>query len=613
MASCARAVINVLLAMSALSNLTFAQTATPVSADKFRDLTMPFDDRLVNYFFGAAKPPTGETVELRAKGPILLHIGRFNRLPTGARVTLRVKTLNGLELARWVTEMDPERWYIRQIDIPDNVHSLEITIVDWAEGGPTERHPFTLILEAWPLSGNSILELPMQNDSRESTDPQFLTSLPPTCKMVSVSSKRVDYIERFSEATLSGLPVGVPVQKIFSAGGYLLISPPIGMAADNKLTIRLSVKHSGDGPYVDVCPATEFPGGSIESLEAALPTHGSNSLWRVELTIAKPLPAAEKTKIWLTRERTFSLLPEEPGWNDVFGLTCFDRRTNFVGVSQTANPFGGRTKLKVLVPAVGSVPIGIDERAAAELAILQAASLWVYSCIACRNDNLAVISINDKTYVSSNLYTAVGPPRGAEASPFEPLDREKLLKDFLGNSRIGVGTWNLQYFYVENPNKEFAQLCSASTSDQTPTLKRVQEAICTDTIRPENTANIRINFKRRETTCGNDPNIVGCRADHELTQYNVRDYRFVSQRSGVSIGSGPIEIDLLQAVLHEMGHWIGIDHLTGGESIMASSIEQARCIDFETVKVLAEQVYGSNGPPKAVSPQALTLRKKPSK
>lgn len=69
-------------------------------------------------------------------------------------------------------------------------------------------------------------------------------------------------------------------------------------------------------------------------------------------------------------------------------------------------------------------------------------------------------------------------------------------------------------------------------------------------------------------------------------------------------------MDLLQAVLHEMGHWIGVNHMTKGESIMAPSMEQARCIDFETVKAVAEQTLDSNGPDKLVGPQALTLHRK---
>lgn len=81
-------------------------------------------------------------------------------------------------------------------------------------------------------------------------------------------------------------------------------------------------------------------------------------------------------------------------------------------------------------------------------------------------------------------------------------------------------------------------------------------------------------------------------------------------RAASALETGLLEVDLLQAVLHEMGHWIGVNHMTKGESIMAPSMEQARCIDFETVKAVAEQTLDSNGPDKLVGPQALTLHRK---
>jgi hypothetical protein len=138
----------------------------------------------------------------------------------------------------------------------------------------------------------------------------------------------------------------------------------------------------------------------------------------------------------------------------------------------------------------------------------------------------------------------------------------------------------------------------------------VQDALCSDVAPPDTSANIRVTFKDGETACGDDSDIVGCRADHELTQYNIRDYRFTVRPGENSIGRGPVEVDLLQAVLHEMGHWIGVGHLESGESIMAPSMEQARCIDFETVKALAEQTFRREEQTEQAAPQPLTLHKR---
>ncbi|MBK7464700.1 MAG: matrixin family metalloprotease [Betaproteobacteria bacterium] len=589
----------------------------PVAADKFRDLTMPFDSRMVTHFFGASKPPSGESVELRAKGAVLLHLHRgATQLADGASVTVVVKGGSGAELARWVTDLNPvtPHGFIRRVDLPEGAASIQVSAVDRAEGGPTGQPPYTLTLEAWPLSASSVVELLVRGGLQKRIEPP-LAARQPTCKMVGAPSKRPDYIEKFAKVDLSGLPFDVPVQRLLSAGGYLLISPPTGLAAGSRLTVRLLVKYSGDGPYVEVCPPTVLEGGTPQSIEAELPTQDAYSIWRVELSLSKPLAIKEKASLEFTRERVL-VTPDpfraEPGWNNARGLACFDRVTHFQGVPQSTNAFAGRTRLNIALPAAGSVPIGTVERAAAETVVLQAASLWVYSCVACKPDNLAVVSVNGNVYVSETLYMLAGPSRGlVSPPPPEPAAAEQMLTRFLGSARIGTGAPFLPYRRTENPRKDFERLCSISANERyTPTLKRVQNALCTNTVLPGTSANIRVNFKNGETACGGDADIVGCRADHELTQYNVRDYRFTAQPSGISIGNGPVEVDLLQAVLHEMGHWIGVNHMTKGESIMAPSMEQARCIDFETVKAVAEQTLDSNGPDKLVGPQALTLHRK---
>ncbi|MCC7682751.1 matrixin family metalloprotease [Janthinobacterium sp. FW305-128] len=606
-----------LTAVLAFSGLASAQTATPIAADKFRDLTIPFDSRLVSHFFSASKPPSGEFVELKARGAVLLYVHRgATQLADGALVTVVVKGRDGKELVRWATDLTPvtPHGFIRRVDIPDGLASIQVRVVDRAEGGPTGRLPYTLILEAWPLSANSIVELSAREVPPKPVEIP-LAARKSTCKMVGAPSKRPDYIEKFAKVDLSGLPVAVPVQRLFSAGGYLLISPPLGMEPGSKLTLRLRVKYSGDGPYVEVCPPTVLDAGTLQSVEAELPIQDAYSIWRVELTLSRQLKTKNKASLEFTRERVL-VSPDpfraEPGWNNARGLTCFDRVTQFHGVPQSTNAFAGRTRLNVTVPAEGSVPIGTAERAAAERAVLQAAALWVYSCVACKPDNLVVVSVNGNIYVSDLFYSLAGPSVGPALPPLEPADAEQTLTSFLGGSRIGTGASFLPYRRIENLQKDFGRFCSVNATGRgTPTLKRVQEALCTTKVAGATSANIRVNFKNGDTACGRDADIVGCSADNELTQYNVRDYRFNVQNSGISIGSGPIEVDLLQAILHEMGHWIGVGHLTKGESIMAPSMEQARCIDFETVHAVAEQTFDQKGLAKQLGPQSFTLRRKP--
>jgi hypothetical protein len=604
------------LLLLVVPGLTSAQTLTQILPDKFRDLTTPFDARMVTHFFGAARPPAGESVALRAAGSVLLHLHRgATQLPDGARVTLAVLGATGSELKRWNVNLDPvtAHGFIRRVDLPAETMTISVVAVDRAEGGPTGRPPYTLILEAWPLNAQSTVELPADAAAGglQESGPAVPTV---SCRMVGSPSKREDHLEKFASFSLAGMPTDIAVQKLVSAGGYLLISPPAGLMPGEELTARLLVKFSGDGPYQEVCPHMVLRGGATQSLEATHTGKEAYSIWRVEFRLPKLPQQLSKARIDFTRERVM-VPPDpfrgEPGWNNARGLVCFDRDTQFQGIMQSANAFAGRTRLNVVLPASGSVAISDAERLAAETAVLQAAALWVYSCIACKPDNLAVVSVNGKVYVSQTLYALVGPSRGFVAPPpLDPLAAEEMLVSFLGSARVGTRAPFLPYRRTEDPKGDFDRVCTAKASETaTPTLKRVQDALCSTASVPGTSASIRVTFKLGDTACGDESEVIGCRADHELTQYNVRDFRFSSTHPiSTSIGNGRIEVDLLQAVVHEMGHWIGIEHLGSGESIMAASLEQSRCIDFQTVKAVAEQTMSPTaGMPDG--PQPFVLRR----
>jgi hypothetical protein len=146
------------------------------------------------------------------------------------------------------------------------------------------------------------------------------------------------------------------------------------------------------------------------------------------------------------------------------------------------------------------------------------------------------------------------------------------------------------YRQIVEARNEFGNLCKlAASGADTPILRRLRNSLCGDgTPNDQAMAAILLRFREGRTACGDSANVIACRADYELTEYNVRDYTFVAPTSELpAIGHGPQEIDFLHAILHEMGHWIGLEHIEGGESIMASSLETSRCIDYRTVAYLA--------------------------
>jgi hypothetical protein len=118
---------------------------------------------------------------------------------------------------------------------------------------------------------------------------------------------------------------------------------------------------------------------------------------------------------------------------------------------------------------------------------------------------------------------------------------------------------------------------------------------------PDEKVSMSVLFKSTgHTYCGSSSEIIGCRADAYLTEYNTRDYRFSLGTLGVKpIGSGPVEVPFLLVLTHEMGHWIGLRHIDIGQSIMSSSLETARCIDDRTISALAR--YGRRSEPSGPS------------
>jgi hypothetical protein len=119
---------------------------------------------------------------------------------------------------------------------------------------------------------------------------------------------------------------------------------------------------------------------------------------------------------------------------------------------------------------------------------------------------------------------------------------------------------------------------------------------------PAARASIRLRFRDGETFCGNDANVIACRTDSELTEFNLRDYRFALSGRATTIGEGPIPVNFPLVLLHEMGHWIGLPHINQRDSIVSESLASARCINQRTIEAV-----GAVGAPVARRPLAFKL------
>jgi hypothetical protein len=214
-----------------------------------------------------------------------------------------------------------------------------------------------------------------------------------------------------------------------------------------------------------------------------------------------------------------------------------------------------------------------------------------------------MVKIDDRLYVRQNVldWYAANLKRESKAqNRIRASDLEVALREALHPIQVLMAgregdkmpyAKNLTpYRRIVDTRDEFGNLCKLAVSGMdTPILGRLRSSLCGKEMPNDPAiAAILLRFREGKTACGDSTNVIACRADYELTEYNVRDYTFVAPTTELpAIGHGPQEIDFLHAILHEMGHWIGLEHVAGGESIMASSLETSRCIDYRTVASLA--------------------------
>jgi hypothetical protein len=121
---------------------------------------------------------------------------------------------------------------------------------------------------------------------------------------------------------------------------------------------------------------------------------------------------------------------------------------------------------------------------------------------------------------------------------------------------------------------------------------------------------LRIRVLPGATLCGPDDNIVGCEPNEFSIELNAGAYKFVRPDTGKAIFGKGLPVDLQIVLLHELGHWAGIQqHLTTSKNIMDPYLTESHCIDFADVSALAN-VTKSTQP--FASPQPL-LYKRPGK
>lgn len=453
---------------------------------------------------------------------------------------------------------------------------------------------------------------------------------PPFCKRGTDST--AGNWEVVDTLTLSPTQKRVPQIRLVTAGAALAIRlDPRWKSGSPDIRVSVYVKQFGTWPFEVVCRNVLLrPRVGGLGLEARRPGQEDGSVWRIEVTGAgdQEMSMSSGTlTIWRPPRRRSEVndAPVTESLSEAAGLLCINEEEPPAGRRNTAG-FGGKTRLDIEL-ADSDLPLTQEQRAMITRTLLTAASLWVQACIACRVEQLSVITVGTDTFVRSGLNAwyqrnfgesrPLDTPRDLSAPDKELREALEPVQWLLAGEQEQPAPRSKQFTAYERVPvgpSGLLPLCRLPvTQDQAPTVATIQAAVCEGqrTNSPSRTR-MQIRFSRGHTACGDDPNIIGCRADNELTEYNVRDYQFgfdAADRDTQPIGLGPIRVGLLHAIVHEMGHWIGLPHLKGSETIMASSLQVSRCIDSHTIASLVAELGRKQRQETAASkPAAFTYR-----
>lgn len=177
------------------------------------------------------------------------------------------------------------------------------------------------------------------------------------------------------------------------------------------------------------------------------------------------------------------------------------------------------------------------------------------------------------------------------------------------SARVYTLTPIVPYVEVSSDDSSIQRLCSVELSKVPNVLRGVRSALDCAQDKTKGVRNIlHIRIVPSLTLCPPDDNIIGCEPNEFSIELNAGNYQFVNPENGKAVfGRGEIPVDLQIVLLHELGHWAGIQqHLKTTGNIMASYITESHCIDSAVITALAQV---TKSPTPFTSPQTLLYKR----
>lgn len=360
-------------------------------------------------------------------------------------------------------------------------------------------------------------------------------------------------------------------------------------------------------PFASLCQAEFVPTPAnrtvhlLGGIHPSIPVLGSarRRLWAVDVTNpdCATMPGEVEVELFeVGAAAQLSRADERPA-TSVYGasavvddlrLACFSDAESFVALRAARRQLGAGAanksylEMSILKPDQPLVP---EEVELVEQAAMHSLSTWYRACLLCGRRGLALIRVNQALFAPSILVEELAgtPVAGMSVPQAIPNQMDQVIGRWDENVTAALGG-RVPAFLRLNPT-DIGRLCkSALLAELLGPDARCIDGMPTTTLAA---AKLKIVLKPEFTSCDSNIDTIACEQFGSMIELNVRDYSFgLLDTTKKPIGNGKRFVPLDLVLSHEVGHWLGIGHLHGDGSLMASSLERSRCVNNADIEAL---------------------------
>jgi hypothetical protein len=499
---------------------------------------------------------------------------------------------------------------------PPGPHPWRISVFDESNGGPTGEFPDLIDVQIVAPVLKAAEDFPHDTkfDGAAASEPST------ACGSASQSQRPgLRLIESARHHT--ELPPQASSVMFAHAGrrAYLSLTADRGAVVD----VRMYAKEGGGRAFTGICLQTVRLGVNDSYVLGAIPWDRLQTpVWRIEVSAVAPENLTERNDLRVTmavfREENPALnvapLASDKKLRNALQLLSESYQCRATFRRARREPRG--TPPSPPEPIVNPLPTALvlstdtrlnaDERATLLRSLRAALGVWVANCSACNFDVFSVIRVDDMLWIRSDF---ADPAMSHARARMGNTPVQQLALDRFVSRAMTAVSGNELYQQVNAEKVQSLEVCSLNDATLPIDVQRVRNALgCgTGTARTKITKLKLLIRNDGVTSCGTSSNDIACEADSGLLELNTRDYGFcIAQLGGVCLGEGVRRVDLLHVLLHEVGHWLELAHVDASQAMMASTMNQSRCISDADIDALRTQVSGASPASKA-TPQAFRL------